>query len=264
MDDPDPAVEAARAYEELHVGALFRQWTGPVLDAARVGAGDDVLDVACGTGVLARAALARVAPDGLVTGLDVGAGMLTVAEEIEPAVRWVEGAAGDLPFADHAFDAVVSQFGLMFFPDRVGAVREMVRCTRPGGRVVVAVWESIERSQAYPESVDLLLRRAGADAAEALRAPFALGDPAELAQVFADAGVPGATVATLRGTARFPGVRSMVEADLRGWLPVMGVHLGDALVVSILEEAESVLARYVEESGEMVFDAPAHVVTVTV
>ncbi len=264
MSAPDAEVQAARAYEALHVDALFRQWVDPVLDAADVTSGDRVLDVACGTGVLARAALARVAPDGQVTGLDLAAGMLTVAEEIEPAVRWVEGAAGDLPFPDDAFDAVVSQFGLMFFPDRVRAVREMLRCARPGGRVVVAVWEALERSEAYPEAVDLLLRRAGVDAAEALRAPFALGDPAELAQVFADAGVPGATVATLRGTARFPGVRSMVEADLRGWLPVMGVHLGDALVVSILEEAESVLARYVEESGEMVFDAPAHVVTVTV
>ena len=143
------AVEAAWAYERLHVGALFRQWTEPVLDAAHVTTGNRVLDVACGTGVLARAGCARVGPDGSVVGLDVGPGMLTVAESIEPAVSWVAGDAGALPFEDAHFDAVVSQFGLMFFSDRVGAIREMLRCLRPGGRTAVAVWDALERSQAY-------------------------------------------------------------------------------------------------------------------
>ncbi|WP_299443389.1 methyltransferase domain-containing protein [uncultured Phycicoccus sp.] len=264
MAASDPAVEAARAYEELHVGALFRQWTRPVLDAARVGEGHEVLDVACGTGVLAREARPRVGPRGTVTGLDLGAGMLAVAAELDPDIRWVEGAAGDLPFADDTFDAVVCQFGLMFFPDRVGAVREMLRVARPGGRVVLAVWESLERSQAYPEAVDLLLRRAGPVAADALRAPFVLGDPDELLGVFAEAGAPDAQVETLSGTARFPSIRSMVEADLRGWLPVMGVDLEEDLVRSILAEAETVLGRYVTGDGEMVFDAPAHLVSLDV
>lgn len=262
MDDrQDPAVAAAWAYEGLHVNALFRQWAAPVLDAAAVSAGHNVLDVACGTGVVAREAQARVGPGGSVTGLDIGPGMLAVAESIEPSVRWTEGDAGQLPFGDDEFDAVVNQFGLMFFPDRVQAIGEMLRCAKPGGRIAVAVWEALERSEAYPISVDLLERRAGAAAADALRAPFVLGDVDELRRVFEEAGASNISFDTQHGTARFPSVRSMVEADLRGWLPVMGVFLDDELIEQILTEAESALAAYVASDGQMVFDAPAHIVT---
>lgn len=255
-----PAVEAAWAYERLHVNALFRQWAEPVLAAAAVTTGDSILDVACGTGVVARAAHSRVGPRGSVTGLDIGGGMLAVAERIEPGVRWIEGDAGHLPFHDDDFDAVVSQFGLMFFPDPVLAIREMLRCTKPGGRVVVAVWDALERSQAYPISVGLLDRRAGPAAADALRAPFAMGDIDELRDVFERAGSTKISISSQHGTATFPSVRSMVEADLRGWLPVMGVFLDDALIESVLSEAENVLSEYVTSDGTMVFDAPAHIV----
>ncbi len=260
-DQLDAAVEAAWAYEGLHVNALFRQWAQPVLDAAAVTSGSRVLDVACGTGVVAREALARVGPAGSVVGLDIGPGMLTVAETIEPAVTWTVGDAGQLPFDDGEFDAVVSQFGLMFFPDRVQAISEMLRCAKAGTRVTVAVWESLERSEAYPISVDLLHRRAGPAAAEALRAPFALGDTAELRTLFEEAGASRVSIDTQHGTARFPSVRSMVEADLRGWLPVMGVVLDDDLIELILAEADEALSEYVIADGQMVFDAPAHIVT---
>lgn len=258
----DPEVEAAKAYEDLHVRALFRQWAEPVLNAAGVASGHSVLDVACGTGVLARAAFARVGPTGSVSGLDISPGMLAVAERIEPGVTWVEGEAGRLPFDDEEFDAVVSQFGLMFFPERVEAIREMIRCVRAGGRVVVAVWEALERSAAYPISVEILNRRAGEAAAGALSAPFVLGDVDELRSVFTRAGASAVSIETLTGTARFPSIRTMVEADLRGWLPVMGVTLSEDVIGEILAEAESALGQYATADGAMVFDAPAHLVTV--
>ena len=254
-------MEAAWAYEHLHVGALFGQWADPVLDAAGVAVGNRVLDVACGTGVVARAALARVGSTGSVVGLDIGPAMLAVARSIEPAVDWVEGRAGGLPFEDAEFDAVVSQFGLMFFPDRVGAIREMLRCAKPGARVSVAVWDALERSAAYPISVHLLERRAGPAAADALRAPFVLGDVDELRDLFVAAGAAEVSIDTRHGTARFPSVRTMVEADLRGWLPVMGVVLDDELIEQVLAEAEEALGSYVTDDGRMVFDAPAHIVT---
>ena len=260
-DQLDAAVEAAWAYEGLHVNALFRQWVQPVLDAAGVTSGSRVLDVACGTGVVAREALARVGPAGSVVGLDVGPGMLAVAEMIESAVTWTIGDAGRLPFDDGEFDAVVSQFGLMFFADRVQAISEMLRCAKPGSRVTVAVWDSLDRSEAYPISVDLLNRRAGPAAAEALRAPFVLGDTDQLLSLFDEAGASRVTIDTRHGTARFPSVRSMVEADLRGWLPVMGVTLDDDLIEQVLAEAEEALSEYVIADGQMVFDAPAHIVT---
>lgn len=111
--------------------------------------------------------------------------------------------------------------------------------------------------------VELLERVAGSAAAEALRAPFVLGDPTELEKLFRNAGVEFIRVSTQRGTARFPSIRTMVEADLRGWLPVMGVVLPEEQVQRILEEAERVLSRYVTASGTVEFQSPAHIVSGT-
>lgn len=257
----DPAVDAALAYEALHVPALFGEWADPLLDAVGVAAGDHLLDVACGTGAIARRAASRVGPDGQVTGLDLGSGMLEVAGRIEPSVEWVEGDATALPFDDNSFDAVVSSFGLMFFRDRERAIAEMIRCVRPGSQVGVAVWDSLARSEAYATTVALLERMAGSDAADALRAPFDLGDTSELVRLFEDAGTTTLTVETRVGTARFPSVRTMVEAELRGWLPIMGVDLPEELIASILEAAETALVEHVTDDGRMVFDAPGHIVT---
>src|SRR5262249_5729461 len=117
--------EAAQLYERFFVPALFDQWPGQLLDLAGVGVGDEVLDVACGTGVLARAARARVAPTGTVTGLDLNEGMLAVAADAEPGVTWVQGSAESLPMPEDTFDAVFSLFGLMFFAEPRTAVGEM-------------------------------------------------------------------------------------------------------------------------------------------
>lgn len=257
---PAEAIAGARAYEDLHVQALFQEWVEPMLDAAGVEEGHRVLDVACGTGVLARGAASRVGSGGHVVGLDPGPGMLAVAREIAPGIEWRAGVAEELPFPDEAFDAVVSQFGLMFFTDRVGAVREMLRVVKGGRRVAVAVWDALERTPAYATEVALLERSAGREAADALRAPFVLGEPDELVTLFEAAGAPSVEVETRTGTADFPSVRSMVEADLRGWLPVMGVPLDEATIVAILEEAEEALASFVTADGRAVFDSPAHIV----
>jgi len=261
----EPTLEAevagARAYEGLHVPALFKQWCPRVLDAAGVGPGHRVLDVACGTGVLAREAAVRVGPAGFVAGVDPGRGMLAVAKELAPHIEWKEGTAESLPYPDRWFDAVGSQFGLMFFTERSQALREMIRVLRPGGRMSLAVWDSLENSEAYPVEVELLERLAGIAAANALRAPFVLGNKEALIALFEDSGVQSVGVATKVGTARFPSIRTMVEADLRGWLPVMGVLLKEDQIQSILEEAESALADYVTEEGQVVFNSPAHIVT---
>lgn len=254
-------VAGAEAYEALHVPALFKPWASRVLDAAGVAAGDRVLDVACGTGVLAREALERVGPRGRVVGIDAGEGMLAVARRLQPSIQWRAGRAESLPFEPAAFDRIVSQFGLMFFSDQHRAVREMHRVLRPGGTLAVAVWDALDRSEAYREAVDLLRRFAGADAAAALAMPFSLGEPAALQGLFEAGGLEDVAVWTQTGRACFPSLRTMVEADLRGWLPVMGVHLDELLIQTILEEAEQVLGDYVNDIGEVEFSAPAHVVT---
>jgi len=254
-------IAAATAYESLHVPALFQQWAPRVVDAAQIQMGDRVLDVACGTGILAREAASILGGNGYVAGLDVTPGMLAVAKQFAPTIDWREGVAESLPFEAESFDVVVSQFGLMFFQDRVGALREMQRVLAPGGRIVIAVWESLDNSEAYPLEVALLDNIAGQQAADALRAPFILGDTAELTTLFQDAGIESVEIATHHGTARFPSIKIMVEADLRGWLPVMGVNLTEELIEQILTEADQVLRQYVTADGTVEFDSPAHIVT---
>lgn len=118
---------AAEIYDEFFVPALFAPWPEPVLNAAKLGAGQTVLDVACGTGVLARAGVRRTGAAQRVTGLDLNDGMLAVARRHHPGIAWRQGRAEALPFEPEAFDAVVCQFGLMFFEDRPRALREMTR-----------------------------------------------------------------------------------------------------------------------------------------
>ena len=256
-------VEAAKAYEDLFVGALTGQWAPKIADSAQVRRGQRVLDVACGTGVLARTISSRTGPTGYVAGLDPNLGMLAVAEELAPAVDWQQGTAESLPFPDNSFDYVVSQFGLMFFTDRERALREMLRVLNLGGFLVVAVWDALDNQPAYAAEVALLERLSGAPAANALRAPFVLGDRDNLATIFTNAGATSGTISTLQGTAQFPSIRVMVEADLRGWLPAMGVNLTEEQIGRILQEAENVLETYVTEDGRVTFEAPAHLVTAT-
>lgn len=261
---PEPTAQdlaAAEGYERLLVPAQLEQWTEVVLDAAGVGEGQRVLDVACGTGVLARHALARVGAAGRVTGVDPAAGMLAVAARTEPGVRWEHGAAEALPVLDGAFDAVVSQFGMMFFDDADRAMSEMLRALGDGGRVAIAVWDDIESNPAYAVEVGVMDRLAGSAAAEALRRPFALGDRDAVVDVLERAGVASVRAETRQGVGRFPDVRTMVEADLYGWLPLMGIDLDEALNQRILDACDRAMSDYVDASGYAVFAISAHIVS---
>ena len=247
-------IDAAQVYETLFVPALMGQWAPKVADAAQIQPGQRVLDVACGTGILAREITLRKAR---VVGLDPNPGMLAVARELDPAVDWREGVAGSLPFPDESFDAVVSQFGLMFFTDRRQALREMLRVLAPGGRLAVAVWGSLENMPAFAAEVELLEKAAGQPAADALRSPFVLGDRKELAAL-----LPEAEITTHHGEARFPSIRTLVETDLRSWLPMMGVTLTEDRIVHILEQAEQALGSYATADGQLTFPISAHLATV--
>jgi ubiquinone/menaquinone biosynthesis C-methylase UbiE len=263
VNDPilQEQVDAASAYETLMVPALFGTWASRVADAAQLSEGNRVLDVACGTGVLSREAVVRTGSSGFVAGLDPGPGMLEVARRLAPAVEWRQGTAESLPFTDQSFDAVVSQFGLMFFEDRRQALREALRVLTPEGRLAVAVWDRLDEIPAYAAEVEVLERLAGRRAADAVRAPFSLGDRDDLAALFRDAGVASVEVSTFQDTARFPSVRVMVEADLRGWLPIVGIVLRGDEIARILEEAEQILEPYVTAEGVVEFRSSAHIVT---
>lgn len=250
---------AADVYEEFFVPALFGEWASRVVDAAGIKTGERVLDVACGTGVLSRAVLDRVGPDGSVVGLDPNQGMLAVAHRKANQIEWHEGVAESLPFEDSRFDAVVSQFGLMFFEDRKKALREMTRVLRPAGRYAVAVWGALEETPGYAEMTKLLDRLFGERAAGELQAPFSLGDTATLRSIFTEAGLAGAQVDTIVGKARFPSIRSWVYTDIKGW--TLADMIDDDQFEALAKEAEEALQQFVTPSGSVEFRSPAHIVS---
>jgi len=175
---------AAEVYQEHLVPAIFGPWAPIVVESASLRPGERVVDVACGTGAVAREAAPQVGVSGTVVGLDLNPGMLAVARELPPAsgalVEWREGDATAMPFHNAAFDVVLCQLGLQYFPDRPAALGEMHRVLVPGGRLVLLVWQSIEHSPGFARLAEALERHVGTLAAAIMRAPFVFGDPEEV------------------------------------------------------------------------------------
>ena len=154
---------AAGTYENRFVPAMFTEWAEVLVAESGVASGQRVLDVACGTGIVARRA-AEITGASSVTGVDINEAMLAVAARLRPDITWLRGDAAALPFPDAQFDAVLCQMALMFFPDPLAAVREMGRVASDGGTIAAAVPSLLEDQPAYGPFVDLVARHAGAEA----------------------------------------------------------------------------------------------------
>jgi ubiquinone/menaquinone biosynthesis C-methylase UbiE len=128
---------AAENYEKYFVPVIGRPFGIDLVDDARLRPGERVLDIACGTGIIARLVAERVAPTGSVSALDVNAAMLSMARSLPSAIpiKWYETAAESVPLPDSSFDVGFCQMGLQFIADKTAAVREMRRVLTPGGRL---------------------------------------------------------------------------------------------------------------------------------
>lgn len=253
-------IDAAMGYESLLVPGLFVPWPAPVLAAANFSPGCDLLDIACGTGIVARRAR-ESSDDGHIVGIDADAGMIEVANRLQPDVQWDVGLAESLPYDDNRFDAVTIQFGMMFFQDRVKALREALRVLKPGGRMAVTVWNGLEAMPAYQTQVNLLQEHCGTQAADALRAPFCLGDRKYVETLLGTAGAENVSAETRSETADFPSIAELVESELTGWLPIMGVNLSQDQISTVMAVAEDALAPYRSEQGRLVYETSAHLIS---
>lgn len=250
----------AEIYDAEFVPALFGSFADIVAATAGIAPGEQVLDVACGTGVLACAAARRVGEHGVVTGLDANPEMLAVARRKPEPVEWVHARAEALPFAAASFDAVVSQFALMFFEDRAGALREMQRVLRRPGRLAVAVCGAVEDSPGYGALAALLDRLFGKPTSDAFRAPFALGDHDALRALARQAGLADARVTSRTATVRFPSVDALVAAE-HACVWTLGGMLDDAQFERLRAAARPVLAPFVQPDGSVAFGMPAPLLT---
>ena len=256
---------AADAYEQYLVPAIFDAMAPRLVAAAEVQPGDRVLDVACGTGVVARTAARRVGSTGSVTAVDVNPDMLATARRsaahVSPPIDWREADVAALPFDDDAFDVVLCEEAVQFFGDRVAALREMRRVAMPGGRVAFSVLRSVEHNRVYAILSRALGEHAGAAAEQMMRSPFAGGDAAALRAAARDAGLTDVCVRIAVNEERFASVAEFVRQEaasspLAGPLGALAEDRRTALVTSL----ERQLAPHMDDMG-LAFHNETHIVT---
>jgi ubiquinone/menaquinone biosynthesis C-methylase UbiE len=175
---------AAELYERYLVPAIFHPWALDLVALAVPQPGERVLDVACGTGVVARLLAPHVGITGIVVAVDRDAERLAVARTLPPTpgtvIEWREGDVLALPFPAAVFDLVCCQQGLQFFADRLAALREMARVLVPGGRLALNVWRALPHNPGAAAMAEALERHVSPEAAAVRRAPFALGEAEEV------------------------------------------------------------------------------------
>jgi ubiquinone/menaquinone biosynthesis C-methylase UbiE len=211
----EPIPNPAETYERFMVPPLFAPAAERLLDVARPRPGERVLDVGCGTGIVARLAAPIVGAAGTVTGIDISPVMLGVARAAGKreglAIAWREGPAETLPFEDMSFDVVTCQFALMFFTDRRKALAEMRRVLVEGGRMVVSVFRGIALHPFYQALDDSIERHFGGSGVKDI---FALGDVDGLHSMLRDAGFREIDFAPVSVTARFPDPESFLAGEI--------------------------------------------------
>lgn len=252
------SLETAETYEAAFVPSLFAHLATHLVDAAEVTAGDRVLDVACGTGIVARTAAERTGPAGRVVGLDLNEAMLTVARRVRPDLDWRQGDAASLPFPEDSFDVALCQSGLMFVPDEAAAVGEMARVVRPGGRVAAQVWSSLDRQTAIQPLAGAVARHAGPDAVGLVSTYFRLGDREQFTDQFTRVGLRVTDVHALPVTVRAPSVDDYITTEVES-TPLID-RISEDVYRRIREEARAGLARYCDAAGALVLPLEAYLV----
>jgi ubiquinone/menaquinone biosynthesis C-methylase UbiE len=230
-------------YERELVGPLFRPFAEVLLDRVGLRDGDRLLDVACGTGIVARVAKARLGPRGHIVGVDSSPLMLAVARTAAPDLDWREGSAESLPVpSGEQFYVLTCQQGLQFFSDRVGAVREMHRVLEPEGRLAIATWRPIDEVPLVRD----LHRAAELHLGPVVDRRHAFGDQVALASLVTGAGFEDVVVETVSKTIQFADAPTFLFLNA---MALVGMSAGGT---ALSEDARVELAKTIARDSERV------------
>ncbi len=246
---------ASAIYEEQKVPAVFGPLAAATLNRFKVMPEDDVLDIACGTGIVARTVRHKVGPKVRLTGVDLNPGMIETAREItkrmEPPIRWEIASATEMPFGNGEFTVVLCQQGIQFFPDDKAAVQEMRRVLQPGGRLGITVWAGI--SPYFQILADVIERHVGSEAAQQSLAPFAYDAEARLPPILVDAGFVDLE------TSRVTIDRTINDPELGIQKEIMGNPVGPKVadkgpeaMTAIVSEVLAACARFMQSNNLVV------------
>ncbi|HUS29018.1 MAG TPA: class I SAM-dependent methyltransferase [Kofleriaceae bacterium] len=223
-----------------------------------------VLEIAAGTGRVTRHLLAALPPDGQLVATDLNEPMLVRAQTVisDPRVTWQTADMLALPYPDGSFDAVVCQFGLMFVPDKVQALREMKRVLVAGGTLLLSVWDSLAHNPASQQLHHLAYGLMADNPPTFMATPFSMHDTAALRVMADEAGFRAVNIETVATTGTAESAKHLATGFVRGnplWLQLLERNLdGDAFEAQIA-------AALATEFGESPCKTPlsAHVLTAT-
>lgn len=252
---------AAELYERYLVPAVTSRWALGLIGRAALRAGESVLDIACGTGIVARTVAAQMTL-GRVVGLDINPEMLAVARTVPRRglpIEWHEASVLQMPFDDASFDVCVCQNGLQFFPDRPSALREITRILRPGGRIAFSVYTAIERMPVALALADAFDRHLGIGASANKRSEHGLNDADELCRLADRAGFHDISIEIATQTVEFELVRKYVQIQLEatpmaGMVATMTPEQREAVAAAIAND----LIAATGQTGELAFVQEVH------
>jgi ubiquinone/menaquinone biosynthesis C-methylase UbiE len=254
-------------YEQYLVPLIFEPYAIDLTRRTVSLAPSAVLEIAAGTGVVTRRLAAQLPTDVSIVSTDLNKAMLDHAKSLgtSRAVTWQQADAMDLPFADCSFDAVVCEFGAMFFPDKATAFAETRRVLRPGGAFLFNVWDCIENNEFAECVTDAMTRLFPADPPRFLaRLPHGYYDQAVIARALRQSGFTGANV--------FDTVTAQSRAELPRTVAIaycQGTPLRNEIEernVSILDEATDIAAAAIKQrfgAGPVTGKIQAHVISAT-
>ncbi len=244
---------------QAHTAAFMGPSAELIVAGAGVIAGDAVLDVACGTGLVARAALRRVSPGGRVVGIDVNPTMLAVARSLGgPGMEWFESPAESMPFEDASFTHVLCQQGFQFFADPVAAAAEALRALHDGGVLAATVWATPGRNP-YIETQLELLAQLDPTLAASVQAATPPDARQRLESIAKQAGFAAFTVSLLEHQVEIADLASffLAQTATTPWAPAIA-RLGDGEQKRLAEYFVQNLAAFRRSGGSHVLPFCSH------